>query len=60
MKTRIYGEDLNEMLLEAEYPDWFKDPEASVLERTFSADIFLGKGDAFCAKRSYGDGFRLL
>ena len=44
MKTRIYGEDLNEMLLEAEYPDWFKDPEATVLERTFSADIFLGKG----------------
>jgi len=45
MKTRIYGEDLNEMLLEAEYPQWFKDQDAEVLERTFSADIFVGKGE---------------
>ncbi len=44
MKTRIYGTDLNEMLLEANYPRWFKDETETLLERTFSADIFLGRG----------------
>ncbi|MEM9078805.1 MAG: AraC family transcriptional regulator, partial [Bacteroidota bacterium] len=44
MKTRIYGADLNEMLVEADYPEWFKDESAAILERSFSAEIFLGKG----------------
>ncbi|MGD1947443.1 MAG: AraC family transcriptional regulator [Croceivirga sp.] len=45
MKTRIYNEDLSEMLVEANYPEWFKDPSSCILERTFSAEIFLGKGN---------------
>ena len=45
MTTRIYGADLNEMLLEANYPRWFKDETACILERIFSAEIFLGKGN---------------
>ncbi len=44
MKTRICGTDFNEMLLEANYPKWFKDETEALLERTFSANIFLGKG----------------
>ncbi|MEM9362950.1 MAG: AraC family transcriptional regulator [Bacteroidota bacterium] len=44
MKTRIYDEDLSEMLIEAEYPQWFKDESANLFERSFSAEIFLGKG----------------
>ncbi|MEL6917017.1 MAG: AraC family transcriptional regulator [Bacteroidota bacterium] len=45
MKTRIYGADLNEMLLEANYPQSFNNGSGSILERTFSAEIFLGKGN---------------
>ena len=45
MKTRIYDADLKDMLVEAHYPDWFKDRDADILERSFSADIFLGKGN---------------
>ncbi|MEM8507661.1 MAG: AraC family transcriptional regulator [Bacteroidota bacterium] len=44
MKTRICGTDFNEMLLEASYPNWFKDETEVLLERSFSANIFLGKG----------------
>lgn len=45
MKTRIYGADFNEMLIEANYPTWFKNENEAILERTFSAELFLGKGD---------------
>ncbi|MEO0573703.1 MAG: AraC family transcriptional regulator [Bacteroidota bacterium] len=45
MRTRIYGEDWNEMLIEASYPEWFQNTDGGVLERTFSAELFLGKGD---------------
>ncbi len=44
MRTTIYQKDFNEILMEAEYPDWFKDDSEPLFERTFSASLFFGKG----------------
>lgn len=44
MKTRIYGSDLKEMLIEADYNTWVEEKSEPILERTFSAEIFLGSG----------------
>ncbi|MEL7268280.1 MAG: AraC family transcriptional regulator [Bacteroidota bacterium] len=44
MKTKIYGSDLDEMLIEADYTFWQEEQSEPITERTFSAEVFLGSG----------------
>ena len=44
MRTKIYGTDINDMLLESEYPRFFQDTSEILTERSFTAEMFLGKG----------------
>lgn len=44
MTTKIYSSDLRELLLETTYPKTFFDQSSAILERSFNANIFLGKG----------------
>jgi AraC-like DNA-binding protein len=45
MKTKIYREDLAEMLIENNYPNYFIDEENTVSERIHQGDFFFGKGE---------------
>lgn len=45
MKTKIYSNELNEMLFEADYPEMFFNTESGITERFFSSNFFLGNGN---------------
>ncbi|MGD1842353.1 MAG: helix-turn-helix transcriptional regulator [Thermonemataceae bacterium] len=44
MKTKLHNIDLEELFIEAEYPQGFHDSTHDIVERVFSADVFLGMG----------------
>ena len=44
MRTRIYSSEMNEMIIEAKYPEMFCDSSKIITERKYSVDLFIGKG----------------
>ncbi|MEM9675623.1 MAG: AraC family transcriptional regulator [Bacteroidota bacterium] len=44
MRTKIYGAELEELVIEVDYPDSFVTPGAAYYEKEYSTDRFLGEG----------------
>ncbi|MEM0941623.1 MAG: AraC family transcriptional regulator [Bacteroidota bacterium] len=44
MRTRVYSSEMNEMIMEARYPDIFSNASEGITERKYSVDLFFGKG----------------
>ncbi|MEL7121345.1 MAG: AraC family transcriptional regulator [Bacteroidota bacterium] len=53
MQVRISRTDFSEMMIEANYPEFFCETTSEIVERSYSADLFLGKGNY---KELYFDG----
>jgi AraC-like DNA-binding protein len=45
MKTRLYNQDLTDILFESQYPQFFQTLSSEVVERAYGSNLFFGSGE---------------